>query len=101
MPCTTFHPYPVFPDILILTGVSVVSWLLPPIVRLYTAGCKACLLSFKTKKETGVSNRDITSLMDGGTYTSEARSWSDTPPWAAVSRQDKTAVYARAQGDDQ
>jgi hypothetical protein len=39
------------------------------------------LLSFKTKKETGVSNRDITSLMDGGTYTSEARSWSNTTPY--------------------
>ena len=37
--------------------------------------------SFKTKQETGVSNRDITSLMDGGTYTSEARPWSDTTPY--------------------
>lgn len=43
-----------------------VSWLLPLIVRPYTAGCKAyACSSFKTKQETGVSNRHVTSLMDG------------------------------------
>lgn len=38
------------------------------------------LFSFKTEQEPGV--RDISGLMDGGAYPSEARSWIHTPPYA-------------------
>ena len=38
--------------------------------------CNACTCPVsKPKKESGVSNRDIGGLMDGGAYLSEARSW--------------------------
>lgn len=50
-----------------------------------------CLLSFKTKKEPGVSDRDI-SLMEGGAYTSEARS-RVTPLCEANSERDMVAVF--------
>ena len=41
---------------------------------------KACACpTSKPKKEPGVSNRDVRGVMDRGAYTSEARSWSDTP----------------------
>ena len=57
-----------------------------------------CLPSFKTKD----SNRDINGLMDEGAYTSEARSWSDTPPYVVDGRQDMVAVFAsRGRGDYQ
>ena len=49
--------------------------------------------SFKTK-EPRVSDRDINGLMDWGAYASEARSQSNTPPWAVDSRQDVVAVFA-------
>ena len=53
------------------------------------------MTSFKTKKEPGVSNRDIISgLTDGGAYMSEARSWSNTPLHAADSEEDMAAVFA-------
>ena len=50
-----------------------------------------CLLSFKTKKEPGVSDRDV-SLMEGGAYTSEARS-RVTPLCEANSERDMVAVF--------
>ena len=53
----------------------------------------ACPAS-KLKKEPGVSNRDINGLTDGGAYTSEARSWSNTPPCEANGGQDMVAVFA-------
>ena len=38
--------------------------------------CNACTCpALQPKKESGVSNRDIGGLMDGGAYLSEARSW--------------------------
>ena len=47
----------------------------------------ACIcLALRPKKEPRVSKRDINGLMDGGAYTSEAESWSDTPPCAAEVR---------------
>ena len=48
----------------------------------------------RLKKKPRVSNRDINSLMDWGAYTSEARSWSDTPLCVAEGRQDLAAVLA-------
>ena len=45
--------------------------------------CKACACpTSKLEKELGVSNRDINGFTDEGSYMSEARSWSDTPPCA-------------------
>ena len=42
--------------------------------------CKPCTCpASKLKKEPWGSDRDVNCLMDGGSYTSEARSWSDTP----------------------
>ena len=56
---------------------------------------KACACpASRPKKEPEVSNRDINGLMDGGAYTSEARSWSDTPLCAADGGQDMVAVFA-------
>ena len=55
----------------------------------------ACPAS-RLNKQPWVSNRDINGLMNGGAYTSEARSWSDTPPpCAADSRQDVAVVFTR------
>ena len=39
------------------------------------------------------SVRDISVLMDGGAYMSEARSWRDTPPCLVNGRQDLVAVF--------
>lgn len=40
---------------------------------------KACACpTSRPKKEPGVSNRDVSGVTDGGAYTSEAGSWSDT-----------------------
>ena len=42
---------------------------------------KACTCSdSRPEKEPGVSHRDINGLMDGGAYSSKARSWNDSPP---------------------
>ena len=39
---------------------------------------KACACpASRPKKKPGVSDKDINGLMDGGAYTSEARSWSN------------------------
>ena len=46
------------------------------------------------KKEPGVSDRDISGLVDGGSYMSEARSWSDIPPCAADGGQGMAAVFS-------
>ena len=52
----------------------------------------------RVKKEPRISNRDISGLMDGETYISEARSWSDTPVCMAAGRQDKAAVFIGGRG---
>ena len=55
---------------------------------------KACICpALRTKKEPGVNNRDINSLMDGGSYTSEASCWSNTPTKYRPSEQDMVAVF--------
>lgn len=46
------------------------------------------------KREPGVSNRDIGGLTHGGSYTSESRSWSNTPPCVSDSGQDMAAILA-------
>ena len=53
----------------------------------------------RPKKEPKISNRDISGLIDGGCYTSEARSWGDTPPCAVHGRQDTVAVFAPQLGN--
>ena len=56
-------------------------------------GCTCPAL--RPKKEPRVSNKDICGLMGAGAYTSEARSWSDTPQRAAVDGgQDMAAGFA-------
>ena len=58
---------------------------------------KACTCpASNQKKEPGVNNRDISGLMDGGSYTCEARSWSNNPPCASDGRKDMVAVFASA-----
>ena len=47
----------------------------------------------RRKKEPGGSDRDIGGLIDGGSYMTEARFWSDGPPSAADSKQDTAAVF--------
>ena len=60
---------------------------------------KACACpTSRSKKGPRVGNRDINGLMDGGAYTSEAKSWSNTPSCAADSRQDMMAVSPRVKG---
>lgn len=50
------------------------------------------LPSFKTEeRESGIS--DISGLMDGGSHTSEARSWSNTPLCVMDSGQEVVAVF--------
>ena len=47
----------------------------------------------RPKKESGVHDRDMNDLMDGRAYMSEARSWSDTPPYAGDIGQDMTVGF--------
>ena len=54
-----------------------------------------CTPASRLKKESGVNHRDIGSLMEGGSYLSEARSWSDIPPCTANGRQDVAASRGR------
>ena len=59
--------------------------------------CTPCSCpALKPKKEPGYSNRGISGLWDRGIwpYTSEARSWSNTPLLTADGRQDVTAIFA-------
>ena len=57
--------------------------------------CKACACpASRLKKEPRVSNTDINGLMGWGAYTSEARSWSNTPLCAERSEQDTAAIFA-------
>ena len=56
--------------------------------------CKPCTHPASIpKKELGVSNWAISGLMDGGSFTSEARFWSHTPMCVADGQQDKVAVF--------
>jgi len=48
----------------------------------------------RLKKEPGVSDRDINNLLARGPYTYKTRSWGDTPPCTADSRQDMVVVLA-------
>ena len=58
------------------------------VVGLYPQACKSCACpASRAKKEPGVSNRDISGLMNGRPYMSEAKSWRDTPLCAVDSRQ--------------
>ena len=58
--------------------------------------CKPCACPASTlKKQTGVSDRDISGSMDEGPYMPEARSWSDS---AADNEQDMAAVFAGCGG---
>ena len=41
--------------------------------------------SLRPKKDPGVSDRDLSGLMGGESFMSEARSWNDTPPCVADS----------------
>ena len=64
-------------------------------VGLYPAGLQGlCLPVSRPKKEPRVSGRDIDGLLDGGAYTSVARSWRDTPPCTAHGGQDMMEVFA-------
>ena len=59
----------------------------------------ACPASRQEKKP-GVRDgrRDISGLMDGGSYMSEARSWCDTSPCVVDGRQDMAAVFILGKG---
>ena len=48
----------------------------------------------RLKKEPRDSNRDISDLLDKGSYTPEARSWSNTSLCVADSKQDMAADFA-------
>lgn len=47
----------------------------------------------RPKKKPGVRERDISGLVDGGIYMSEARSYNDTPLCVAEGRQDVEAGF--------
>ena len=84
-----------FSNILALVGVSLVSWLAPPVTGLHPQAYKACACpASRLKKQPGVSNRDTSGLMDGGVYRSEASFWRDTPLCAVDSGQDVVAGFA-------
>ena len=77
---TASHSQAFLPSILVLTGVSTVSWSLYQLLGFTLQGRQTCACpASRLKKEPGVGNRDINGLMNGGTYMSEAGSWSNTP----------------------
>ena len=57
--------------------------------------CKPCSCpALWPKKEPGYSNRDISGVLDRGSYASEAKGPGATPPWCtAYGRQDMAAVF--------
>ena len=61
----TFHPPSCIPDILMLTGVSLASWLLPPIVKLDPAGYKSdvCPALKQRKKLVSATETSLASWM--------------------------------------
>ena len=64
-------------------------------VGLHLQACKPCTCpSLGLKKEPGVRDRDVSGLMDGGSYMSEARCWSDTSLCRADDWQDRAASLA-------
>ena len=57
--------------------------------------CKPCTCpASRPREEPGIGDRDINGLMDGGTYTSKAKSWSNTPLRAAGGGQDMAVIFA-------
>ena len=61
--------------------------------------CKCCNCpATRPKKEPRVSDRDISGLMDVGSYMSEARSWSDTSLCVVDDGQYMAAVFALGKG---
>ena len=46
-----------------------------------------CLPNFKMEEKPRISNKNISGLMKGGTYMSEAESQGNKPPHIVVSRQ--------------
>ena len=56
--------------------------------------CKAFTFpASRSNKESGVSDRNISSLLDGESDMSETKSWSDTPQSSAEGRQDLVGVF--------
>ena len=73
---------------------------LATMVGLYPRGLQVLCPGLALKKETRVSNRDITGVMDGGTYyPSESRSWSDTPQCAVDGGQNVPAGFTLVGGN--
>ena len=55
---------------------------------------KSCVCpDSRPRKEPGVSDKDISSLLDGESDMSETKSWSDTPQSSAEGRQDLVGVF--------
>lgn len=71
-------------------------WVLPDpgkSLGLQTEHYCSCSAS-RLKKEPRGSDRDLSGLMDGGSYRSEARAWRDSPPCVVHSGQDVAAAFA-------
>ena len=69
-------------------------------IGLHTAGLQVLQLSsFNTEERVRIRDRDINSVMDGGSYMSEARSQSDSPPHATDGGQDMPAATTPGEGD--
>ena len=59
----------------------------------YPAGLQGlCMPSFKTE-EPRAQDKDISGLMDGGSYICEVKPWSDTLPHVVEGRQGRAAVF--------
>ena len=57
--------------------------------------------ALRPKKESGVSDRDINDLMDGESFMSEARPWSNTSQCAADIGQDRKWPQSLLLGEKQ
>ena len=62
--------------------------------------CRPASPISRLKKKSRVSNRDVSGLMDAGSYMCEARSWSDTPPCVVDSRRDVATVSATGENGE-
>ena len=66
------------------------------IVGLHLQACMPCACpASRQEKKPGVrdGHRDISGLMDGGSYMCEVKPLSDTPPCVVEGKQDSAAVF--------
>ena len=72
---------------------SVRTWIIGFFSNYENLSAQVFIISLTLKKKPGVSDRDIRGVIDGGSYMSEARFWSDVLCCVADGRWNMVAVF--------